>query len=227
MVKTKTRTRNRAQKTRFLNSAKAGAAFPLDKQRTKNMAATKRKPNRKRKAKRAGGRRRRKNTSARVSAPATQARYQNRKSGKRRSNRRPRKTNTLRRFANAASGGVTGLVIAGAGIIGFDMLTQKFLGPQSGPVAAAVKIGGGYLMTQSGRRIPLIGKHAELIGGVLIVNGVVDLLRAYVLPRVQGYIPAAFLPAPPATNGLGGLVNMPNGFGGLVNIPAGSPLAYA
>lgn len=226
----KTRSRNKPQTTRFHNTGGSGPAFPLDKEKRKaNMATRKgRKPNRK--SKRAG-RRRRKNTgtTARVSAPRSTARFTNRK---KRTHRRRRNTGSSfsSRMRNVGASSTTGLIIAGAGIIAFDMATAKFLGAQSAPIGAATKIGGGYLLANNGKKLPVIGQHAELIGAVLIVNGVVDLLRIYVLPRVTPYLPAALLPAPPAAaigNGAGvaGLANW-RGMGGLTNIPPGSALNY-
>lgn len=199
--------------------------------------ATGRKPNRK--AKRAGRRRRKNTTSASVSAPRSTAnkRVANRARKHKTTRRRRRNTggtSMTRRLRNGASA-ATGWLIAGAGIIGFDMVAQKLLGAQSAPIGAVTKIGGGYLLANSGKKLPFVGQHAELIGAVLIVNGVVDLYRMYVLPKVLPYLPVALLPAPAPVanatangNGMQGLVNMYNrpgfgapGFGGLVSTPNG------
>jgi hypothetical protein len=246
-MKTKSRSRNKAQTTRFHNTG-SGPAFPLDKERKTNMAkkASGRKANRT--SNRAGRRRRKNRTSASVAAPRTSAYKRRPNRGHRR--HRAATTHHRRRRRNGGGTGVmqrlrnvgesinaSSLVIGGVGVLGFDILAQKFLGPQSASIAAAVKVGGGLLMMNSGKKLPLVGKYAGVIGFGLAFIGTVDLLRIYVMPRVVGFLPAALLPAPApaptAQNGMSGLVNyygppqrvVPRfgGMGGLVNVPNNSP----
>lgn len=136
---------------------------------------------------------------------------------------------SLMRFRNPLQGVSTGSIVIGAlGMAGFDWLAHKTLGAQSEPVAAVTKIGGGFLLMASGKSIPLIGKHAELIGKGLILVGVYGLVRVYVLPRVVSYFQPAPQMAPTSTTSaaLAGLRRQPprrsNGMPpGLGNIPRG------
>jgi hypothetical protein len=208
--------RNRAQVTRLHNQG-MGPVIVLTERTANSMA--KRKTNRKHKAK---ARRRRANGNgngqARVASSSSQARYTNRShrpKQRRRRNGVPRQTN-----ASRATEGAGALLVTAGGIVGVDMLTQKFLGAQSGLAGAAIKIGAGYLVESLGSRAPLVGQHAQAIGFVLKVIGVVDLVRQFVLPQVAAFapslIPAGYLPAPAPqpnpqpTTGMQGLVNIPN-----------------
>ncbi len=102
------------------------------------------------------------------------------------------------RFGNPLQGIATGgLVVSAIGMAGFDYLAHKILGNQSESVAAATKIGGGFLLLAGGRRIPVIGKHSDMIAKGLILVGVYGLVKVYVMPHVVSYFqPAAPAPAP-------------------------------
>ena len=110
-----------------------------------------------------------------------------------------KRTNPARRIkrrSNPAT--VTGLVItavmAGIGVTIFDVVTARVI-PQTSPlVRVMLKLGGAWVFqSQLGSKVPVLGKYKNDIALVLLVSGVIDIGKLYVLPALQPFLPAGLL----------------------------------
>ena len=100
----------------------------------------------------------------------------------------PRKRVTRRRKHNPSS--VTGLVVtavmAGIGVTVFDVITARVIPQTSSLVRLGVKLGGAWLFQSSlGSKVPFLGKYKNDIALVLLVSGVIDIGKLYVLPAIS------------------------------------------
>jgi hypothetical protein len=152
-------------------------------------------------------RRKRRNTSS-VAKSATGATVN---SKRRRSRRRNSAATGMRRAApktvNARRRGgrrrgnpsqVTSLFSAAAftavGVNLFDTGLNMLLPPGNPLFRVGAKLGGAYVIATHGRKLPIIGKHADTIALVVAVLGLNDLWVTYLAPRFGSIVPSFLQP---------------------------------
>lgn len=190
-------------------------------------AKAKANPRRRRKT----SRRKRRNTAAitakRNTAPKRSYAPKRRNPAARVENRRKRRSRRRNPFRTKNPGDVKviPLLITATAIVATEFVAARFLGPQSGVKGALVKGAIGYGLAAKGKRLPLVGKHAESIGAGLMLLAAVDIARMYVWPQLQplvNQLPFFGQQQMAAGNGVSGLVDFNPaavGMSGLVNYP--------
>lgn len=88
-------------------------------------------------------------------------------------------------MSNPGGGMIAGALTAGVGFALFDIVLQRVL-PSGTPMVQAIsKIGAGFLLSQFGNRIPLVGKYKDPVAFVLIALGIKGLADIYLVPTVR------------------------------------------
>lgn len=158
------------------------------------LAAAKRVRNAKRGKKSSKQHKRRRNaatvqTAARALSSASRPNPSRRPARRRNPSRRTASFGALRNPRNVRGGSFVATGLTALGVVGVEMVAQNILGPQSGIRGALVKGALGYVIAEHGQKVPLIGKHSDVIGGGLMLLAAVDLMRLVVVPRAIQYLP--------------------------------------